>query len=140
MKKFILIIFLICFSSLSLFAESDFLFDGYGSYSIPLLSSNTQKYLGNLSNSFNGGANIEFKPMKYLGITAGASFFSFENKIPDIKISQIINGTIGVKGIYPIGDRFVASAGITGGFYQYNRGELIYSGLSAGTLLSLLLK
>lgn len=137
MKKYKLVFFMIFFSSLFLTAEPVFLFDGYGSFSIPLLSAASSDYFGNLKSSFNGGINIEVRPLKNLGITAGSSFYSFENKIPDVRTSKITDITVGAKGVLPFGDRFVAAAGLNGGYYSFKRGDLNYSGLSAGAILSL---
>lgn len=120
-----------------MFSEAVFLLDGYISYSIPLLLSNSSDYLGDLKNTVNGGANIEFRPFPYLGINGGFSYYSLENEIQEIGSSQIVNGIVGAKGILPIGDRLVASAGVELGAYNFARGDFSYSGLSAGAILSL---
>ncbi|MCQ2576574.1 MAG: porin family protein [Treponema sp.] len=137
MKKIVLFLLITLCTSLLSFAESVLLLDGYASYTAPLVSSQTALYLGSLKSSVNGGANIEFRPVKNLGITGGLSIFSHKNDILDIDTSRITNVTLGVKGILPFGDRFVAAAGLNGGYYNYNRGNFNYSGLSAGALLSL---
>ncbi|MCQ2577852.1 MAG: hypothetical protein MJ176_04920 [Treponema sp.] len=137
MKKHKIAVILMCFSSIFSFADPVFLLDGYGSYSIPILPSQTSNYLGDLKNSIGGGANLEFQPIKYLGLTGGAAFYSYGNEISDVKPTQILNGLLGIKGLIPIGDRFVAEAGINGGYYNATRGDFSYSGLSAGANLSL---
>lgn len=139
MRKYFLCIYLIFFASF-LFAEPIFLLEGYGSYSIPFFFDATGNYLGNLKSSLSGGANIEFRPLKNLGIDGGVSFYNFGNEIPDITSSQIINSNIGIKGIFPIGERFSIETDAKGGIYNFTRGDLRYSGISVGANLSLDLK
>lgn len=136
MKKWFLCSFLILFDSL-LFSKPAFLLNGYGSYSIPFSPSITTNYLGNLTSSFSGGANIEFLPIKNFSIDSGISFYSFENEIQNIPSLQILNGSVGAKGIFQIGERFSVETGINGGIYNSIRGSSSYSGISAGAQLAL---
>lgn len=136
MKKCGFFFILLYFSSF-LFGESVFLLDGYGSYSFPLQISNTEKFLGDLKSSFAGGVNVEFRVIKNLGINGGVSFYSFDNEFSGIDSTRIVNGTVGVQAVCPLGERFVACAGLNSGVYSTTRGEFSYSGLSAGALVSL---
>lgn len=135
MKKYFLCSFIILFVSL-IHSEPVFLIDGFGSYAIPFFNSSTEDYLGELKPSFNGGANVEFRPIKNLGIDGGASFYNFENEIQDVEPLQIIKGSIGAKGIFMMGERFSVETGLNGGIYNSVRGDLSYAGMFAGTLLT----
>ena len=139
MRKWFLCSFVIFLTSF-LFSEPVFLLDGYGSYSIPFFNSDTGNYLGDLLPSFNGGANVEFRPIKMLGFDGGVSIYNFKNEIQDIAVSQFVKTSIGVKGIFPISERLSVETGINGGVYNFARGDLIYSGFSAGALFTLDLK
>lgn len=130
MKKALFSVLTLLFFS-KVFATGVYAIQGEGTFSFPMVPTDSQEFIGEPKPAFGIGAGFEFRPVKSLGLTAGFDYGKYDNKINGVSSLSVTNYFLGLKKYFPLTDYLSLSPVAQFGLYNASRNGS-YKGVSAG--------